>query len=148
MSQCIPFQADQEKEKSKKQEEPPPPPPHQRAHQALDRLLASGILERGELALFFRELSDILRRYIEERFSVRAPEQTTEEFLLAITAMPSFRAADQKLLQDFLSHCDLVKFARLEPTMKEGEDRLQLCRRFIDETAVAYGDRLDLGGKP
>lgn len=130
----------------KKREEPPPAPPHLRAHQALDRLVASGYLEQGELILFFRKLSDILRRYIEERFSVRAPEQTTEEFLQTIAAMASFRAADKKLLQDFLTHCDLIKFARLEPTVREGRDRLQLCRRFIDETALANDDRGGAGG--
>ncbi len=126
--------------KNRKEKLPPPPSASQLAHQALDRLLASGLLDKGELADFFSKLSDILRTYIEARFSVRAPEQTTEEFLQAMAATRSFRPADRTLLQNFLTHCDLIKFARLEPTVQEGRDRLQLCRRFIDETAVP-GDR-------
>lgn len=134
--------------KAKKAKPAPPTPPHQVAHQALDRLLASGLLDQGELAAFFKKLSDILRRYIEDRFSVRAPEQTTEEFLQAMTATSSFRPTDRTLLQDFLTHCDLIKFARLEPTVQEGRDRLQLCRRFIDETAYFAGDLDGSGGQP
>lgn len=134
--------------KAKKEKLPPPVPPHQLAHQDLDRLLASGLLDQGELAVFFRELSDILRHYIEARFSVRAPEQTTEEFLQAMAATPAFRLEDRALLQDFLTHCDLIKFARLEPTMQEGRDRLQLCRRFIDETTLSTETPTGSGGQP
>ena len=60
---------------------PPPPPPHERALQALQALLSRHLPEQGDVEPYFVELSEILRRYVEDRFGLRAPEQTTEEFL-------------------------------------------------------------------
>jgi hypothetical protein len=39
------------------------------------------------------------------------------------------------LLQDFLTRCDLVKFARMEPTIDELKGFLEAALRLIDETA-------------
>ncbi len=124
---------------------PPPLPPHLLAYQALDRLLAADLLASGQVKLFFETLSDILRHYIEQRFGLRAPEQTTEEFLADLGRLgdgplvrfgaPTLIAASHKLLlRDFLSHCDLVKFAKHTPTRAEAEERVELCRSFVRET--------------
>ena len=39
------------------------------------------------------------------------------------------------LLEEFLSACDLVKFARFEPSQGELQGLLDTALRFIDETA-------------
>ena len=49
----------------------------------------------NELDQFYQELSMILRRYIEGRFGLSAPEQTTEEFLVSIEEI-SFFASERK----------------------------------------------------
>ncbi|MGW8257852.1 MAG: hypothetical protein ACWGMZ_10240, partial [Thermoguttaceae bacterium] len=46
----------------------------------LDKLLASG-LDGMDVKLFYVQLTGIVRRYIEQTTGIRAPEQTTEEFL-------------------------------------------------------------------
>lgn len=112
----------------------PPPAPHEVAYRELEKLLASGLLEHGEAKLFYLRLSNVLRHYIEDRFGLRAPEQTTEEFLVELRQSQPFGPAHKELLQSFLEHCDLVKFAELEPTRAEAETAVALCRRFIDET--------------
>lgn len=112
----------------------PPPAPHEVAYGELAKLLASGLLEKGEAKLFYLRLSNVLRHYIEDRFGLRAPEQTTEEFLVELRQSQPFGPAHKELLQSFLEHCDLVKFAELEPTRGEAETAVALCRRFIDET--------------
>ena len=94
----------------------------------------SGLLEKGEAKLFYLRLSNVLRHYIEDRFGLRAPEQTTEEFLVELRQGQPFGSAHKELLQSFLEHCDLVKFAELQPTRGEAETTVALCRRFIDET--------------
>ena len=59
----------------------PPRPAHEIALEALDELLGKDLLSQGLVKLFYIEISDILRRYIEGRFYIRAPEETSREIL-------------------------------------------------------------------
>jgi hypothetical protein len=61
----------------------PPRPAHEIAAEALRALRARRLPEAGEFKEFYSALSDIVRRYLEDRFRLRAPEMTTEEFLAA-----------------------------------------------------------------
>ena len=112
--------------------------PEEIALQELERLLAEDLLSRGEVKLFHLKISDILRHYIENRFGFKAAERTTEEFLTELSVAKShgdsLLGSHKTLLADFLSHCDLVKFAKHEPTMAESEKTVSLCRKFIEET--------------
>jgi len=114
---------------------------HEVALRRLDELLARGLIERGEFKLFYQEVSLILRRYIEDRFGLRAPEQTTEEFLASSRRAHAqganlLSAEDIGLLEKFLSHCDLVKFAAVEPTRAQVDESLHTVRAFIDRTRI------------
>src|SRR5262245_1624863 len=60
---------------------PPPRPAHEIAADALRTLRTRHLPELGEWKEFYSALSGIVRRYLEDRFHVRAPEMTTEEFL-------------------------------------------------------------------
>ncbi|MBI4169646.1 MAG: hypothetical protein HY510_06890, partial [Acidobacteria bacterium] len=55
----------------------PPLPPHETAYAELERLLASGLLERGSVKEFYIELAEILRRYLEGRYGIDTFERTT-----------------------------------------------------------------------
>jgi hypothetical protein len=113
-------------------------PPDEIALQEIERLLAENLLGRGEVKLFHLRISDILRQYIENRFGIRAPERTTEEFLMELSAVGSQHndliGIHKSLLADFLILCDLVKFAKHEPTIAESEKTVSVCRKFIEET--------------
>jgi hypothetical protein len=113
-------------------------PPDEIALQELERLLAEDLLTRGEVKLFHLKISDILRHYIENRFGIRAAERTTEEFLTELSITKSQRdsllGSHKTLLADFLIHCDLVKFAKHEPTIAESEKTVSICREFIEKT--------------
>jgi hypothetical protein len=50
----------------------------------LERLLSRPFPSGDQVDPFFVELSAIVRRYLEDRFELRAPELTTEEFLAAV----------------------------------------------------------------
>jgi len=52
----------------------------------------------------------------------------------AASSSKGFRAEHKALLIDFLTHCDLVKFAKHMPTDSEIQTTIKLCRRFISET--------------
>ena len=106
-------------------------PPHRKAK---DLLRAANEL-MSDPYRFCSLVSDVLRGYVEERFELHAPERTTEEFMDELRSNHKLRFEHKALLEDFLSRCDLVKFARFEPTVPELEGLLESALRFIDETA-------------
>lgn len=113
--------------------------PHEAAFTALAALMAAGYLEKGETKVFYQEISGILRRYIEARFGLRAPEQTTEEFLDGLKSGAALERRYQDLLKDFLTHCDLVKFAAFHPSGEDIRNTIDSCRTFIEETRHREG---------
>jgi hypothetical protein len=119
---------------------PPPVPADIRASAALAALAARRLPERGEVKVYYAELSGIVRRYLEDRFGVRAPEMTTEEFLVATSRGAALNAAHRGLLAEFLRESDLVKFARHRPTVDAATRALEAARRFVDETRPATAE--------
>jgi len=112
---------------------PPPPPPHVRAKQRLNAAL--DLLH--DPRAFCITVSDALRTYLEERFRLRAPERTTEEFLVELQTSPTLTAGQRQTLAGFLGSCDLVKFARHEPTETDLRALHGNALRLVEETAPA-----------
>jgi hypothetical protein len=113
---------------------PPPTPPDQVARAALEALRARALIEHGAFKEFYSALTDIVRRYLEDRFHVRAPEMTTEEFLVATSRDGRLAPGHRRLLGEFLVESDLVKFAKHVPTTTDSERAFDAARRFVDET--------------
>lgn len=105
-------------------------PPHERARLKLQEALALISQPRPFCIL----VSDTIRQYLEERFHFHAPERTTEEFLHELQASNLLLPDQKTSLRDFLSLCDMVKFARYEPGPTELEALHQSAIRLIDET--------------
>jgi hypothetical protein len=85
---------------------------------------------------WFVALSSIARRYLEQRYEIRAPELTTEEFLLVATARPELTAEHRALLTSFLERCDRVKFAGYRPDAHESLATLKAARGFVEDTRL------------
>ncbi len=85
---------------------------------------------------WFVELSAIVRRYLEFRYEIRAPELTTEEFLLVATARPELGTEHRDMLTAFLERCDRVKFAGYRPDASESLATLDAARGFIEDTRL------------
>lgn len=112
---------------------------HEIAYERLDALRRKDLVGQGRIKEYYSEISDIIRRYIEDRFSLKAPEMTTEEFLYyAVGAAAAAAAAQLALhkarLKEFLTACDLVKFARHEPLADEMSMIFDAAKNFVDET--------------
>ena len=106
------------------------------ALRALDELERDRALT-ADLDRFYVTVSSILRRYLEAQFGLRAPEQTTEEFLAAAEAEPAFDREQQRTLRAFLAACDAVKFARARPSAAESARIIDTARGFVQATADA-----------
>lgn len=109
-------------------------PPHEMAFAQLEALIARNLVEKGEIKTFYQEISAILRRYIEMRFGLNAPESTTEEFLSDLERTSVLDASFRPLLSEFLRHCDLVKFAEHQPSHEDIQGAFDSCKTFILET--------------
>jgi hypothetical protein len=103
---------------------------------ALERLEAARALMTPDTVREYAfTVSEIIRVYIEQRFSEKAARRTTEEFLsdlLQQTGTPL--AQHRRCLEDFLSHCDLMKFARWGASIREMESMHESARVFILDT--------------
>ncbi len=104
------------------------------ARTAFEALLARGLPGPEEVDAFYVELSSIVRRYVEDRFGLRSPELTTEEFLDVMTSAPDLTGEHRGLLQAFLIQADLVKFAHQTPASTVIEDSIRNARTFLEET--------------
>lgn len=114
---------------------PPPRPAHEIAVEALAALRARALPQAGAWKEYYSGLSTIVRAYLEQRFDVRAPEMTTEEFLLTTSRGGRLDRQHRALLGDFLAESDLVKFARHVPTLGDSDRAWASAERFVTETA-------------
>lgn len=109
-------------------------PAHELAYERLRALVKEDLVGAGRIKEFYERISNILRHYIEHRFSLRAPERTTEEFLLELANTEILAETDKENLGEFLKHCDLVKFAKHSPTTEQIQRTFDLVKDFIEKT--------------
>ena len=108
----------------------PPPTPYELAIRALQQLRE----ENPPVEEFYTRLSDIVRHYLEGRFYLRAPEQTTEEFLYEVSQNNTLAQEHKDLLGAFLQESDLVKFARHHPEEADRQRALEAAEKFVRDT--------------
>lgn len=105
--------------------------PTELAFQELQGLLQSNPLDRGDVKTYYVELTAIVRRYIERTTGVRAPEQTTVEFLRAVQTSADFLPEQKQRLRAFLEAADLVKFAAMRPAPEDVQTTLARTKEFV-----------------
>jgi hypothetical protein len=109
-------------------------PAHELALHELRQIEALGLPAAGKTERYHTLLSDVIRRYLERRFALRAPRLTTTEFLEAMRQAPQLSPEQQTLLRDFLGRCDLAKFAGVQPPPAECQAALAMARAFVEQT--------------
>lgn len=113
----------------------PKEPAHIVAIRELDRIKNEKAWQKGKTKQYYSEVTDALRTYIEERFEIRALEQTSEE------TIESFRMQKDLLneknfsnLSQTLKLADLVKFAKYQPLPDDDNLALVNAYFFVNET--------------
>src|ERR1700756_3442203 len=89
----------------------------------------------GQLERYPGMLSEVIRAYLEKRFQLRAPRQTTPEFFHDIKDSTILNSGHRELLKDFLQRCDLAKFAHVQFSLEECRGLAKSARKFVEETA-------------
>src|SRR5437660_229029 len=120
----------------------PPVPAHIRARRRLEDALR--IIDDPKP--FCTAVSDTIREYLEETFTFHAPDRTTEEFLNELRDTNLLTPDQKDSLGEFLQQCDLVKFAKYEPTQTELRALHASALRLVSETEPApLADTLEAG---
>ena len=111
-----------------------PLPPGSWALGELDRIQQLPVDSEKAIERFHTELSNVIRRYLELRFQIPAPEQTTVEFLVSMRQSPHLGLDQQNSLRDLMERWDLVKFARLQASAEECHALAILACDFVEQT--------------
>jgi hypothetical protein len=111
----------------------PPPVPNLTAEQLaleeLESLKNKGWLQIGRTQEHFFELSEVFRRYLENRYQFPAREWTTEEITAHFKQSSSLSDNLKLKARSILTQTDRVKFAKAE----QAEDEMQSIINFIQE---------------
>lgn len=113
---------------------PPPEPAHIIALRELKALREGELWQKGEVKEYYSRLSDILRRYIDNRYGISSPELTTDETVRMLQRAAVTSTGQMGLVKEVLSLSDMVKFAKYVPDAVVHESAYGNAHRFVEET--------------
>ena len=111
-------------------------PPWQNALEDFNTIESRKLWQNGQVKEYHTEITDVLRRYLEEQFRIPAMEMISTDIMEALSADIIFKASADSLWQ-VLELADLVKFAKLLPLPDENERSLIYARNFVLNTKPA-----------
>lgn len=123
--------------------EAPPRPPHEIALEALGRIDPAGLDDPEKIKQFYSQVSEIIRRYLEGRYYIKALEMTTSDVLNGLEAVdvePEIR----KAVREFLELCDLVKFAKFIPPEAQHAETLRKAYDIVHRTKIVIAESKDV----
>jgi hypothetical protein len=111
-------------------------PPIQEALQRLKELDEKHLLEQKKIKIYYSELTDIVRTYIEKDIHIPALESTTNELIETITDFnESSKLGISKetiqQLKEVLQNADLVKFAKSKPIVEEIKEHRNMSEHIL-----------------
>lgn len=112
----------------------PQEPAHIEAFRELDVLKEKKIWESGQVKLFYTQLTEISRHYIERQYGIPAMERTTEEILDAFRRSNTDDSMLDEMLKELLELADLVKFAKEDPLPVDNQGNLNNAYLFVQKT--------------
>jgi len=107
--------------------------PFEIAIESLQILEGKRLWQQDKVKVYYTELTDIIRTYIENRFGVIAMEMTTDEIMESMNYVQVSQPNREKLGQ-LLMLADMVKFAKSKPIGSEHEMSLVRAFNFVRES--------------
>ena len=107
--------------------------PHEKALEELYKLKEEKLWQSGQEKLYYTQLIDILREYIDSRFSINAMEMTTTEILASLRANKETKLVEANL-KTILEVADFVKFAKMRPLPEDNEASMRNAIKFVEST--------------
>ncbi|MCB9210372.1 MAG: hypothetical protein H6610_06945 [Ignavibacteriales bacterium] len=111
----------------------PPIPIHIIALKSLDKLKEKKLWQQGKVKEYHSEITEIIRKYFEDRYHFNSLEMTTAESMIVLN-----RVMDNQKIIDltgkFLANADMVKFAKFVPIPSVNEEMMIQAYEIIDKT--------------
>ena len=105
--------------------------PYERASDDLEALRQKQLWQSGKVKEYHSELTDIVRRFIEEATDIRATDMTSDETVEAVESEKW--KVESSLLRSIFNTADLVKFAKSEPLPYEHDRSMTEAKQFVNE---------------
>ena len=109
-------------------------PAHVIALRELEMLKEEKLWQKGEIKQYYSRLTEILRKYLENRFRVYSLELTTAETLDELLKAGFTKNSAFNDLKSVLTGADMVKFAKYAPEPTENESYYQTAINFVLQT--------------
>jgi hypothetical protein len=102
------------------------------AIEQLTKLDKAEVWQAGNIKQYHTELSEIIRRYTEDRFNFIALELATDEIISELKS----KVNNEQLasITILLQRADLAKFAKSKPDEDENKESMQLAKHFVGQT--------------
>jgi hypothetical protein len=110
--------------------------PYDIALSELEKLRLKKLWQTGRTKEYHSELTDILRKYLEDRFNIMALEMTSQEIMDSVRIQKEIHNESIVKLNFILSMADLVKFAKMQPLPAENDMSMENAVAFVRDAAV------------
>jgi len=110
--------------------------PHEIALSELEKLRLKKLWQGGRTKEYHSELTDILRTYLENRFSIMALEMTSHDIIDSLRTQKDINNDSIGKLNHILSMADLVKFAKMQPLPVENDLSMENAVAFVNDTTI------------
>ena len=111
-------------------------PAHVYAFRELDRLKQEKLWQNGKTKEYYSRLADIMRNYLEKRFSFPAMEFVSSETLEAFRNCMPQEEMLQEMLEGILQTSDMVKFAKAVPLPADNQGNLDNAYLLVGQTKI------------
>lgn len=105
-------------------------PPYDQAMASLTALSKFDWNQPGAVKVYYTELNDIFRVYVNRAMAITSLEKTNDELILQLRQAGMNKESFSQLAQA-LRMSDFVKFARYQPEQKDNEENLEVIRSSI-----------------
>lgn len=117
-------------------------PAHLIALEALKKLDEKELWQMGKIKIYQSELTSIIRQYLCDRYNIKAQNMTTEEIIMALSAV-SLSEIQKNDLRNILNVADLVKFAKAQPDTDVHTLFMNKSVQFVEDTQSPFGETHD-----
>ncbi len=111
----------------------PPKPIEELAYDDLNALAHSNLLSEGKIKKYHIRLSEIIRIYLGRRYKLAAIDMTSYELMYRLKERVAGKPT-LSVIEDFLDHCDLVKFAKYVPEHTQCVAKLDQAKMIVEQT--------------
>lgn len=108
-------------------------PAWEMALEELENLRKIDLVNTGKVREYYFGLSEILRKYMENRFNLACIDRTSEEIIAGLNNGVLEEKTKERFLT-FLLESDLVKFAKSIPAQKKTEEDWEMVYNLVQET--------------